>query len=232
MELTGRCLAGAPATFTWLAVLAVTTRMQREAGRERSKLLRSQSTNLNHLSEEPTRVLAASLFWLDGKSWWPYVPPFAAVLAPAERRLGTFRWLVVGCAAHVTGTYLGQGYLRWSIRAEQASPRLADAHDVGVSYFLLGVAGTLSAYLPRRHRTRVRAVGAAALAANAIVRPTFTEVGHLSAFLTGLALSPLATDREARPAVHLRRSAARGARHCSPSREVRPAGALAGVTAT
>jgi hypothetical protein len=193
------CLAGAPATFTWLAVLAATTRVQRAAGGSRSQLLRSQSTNLNRLSEEPTRVLAASLFWLDGKSWWPYVPAFAAVLAPAERRLGTFRWLVVGIAAHVAGTYLGQGYLRRSIRAEQAPPRLADAHDVGVSYFLLGVAGTLSAYLPRAHRGRVRGAAVAVLAANAITRPTFTEVGHLSAFLTGLALSPLAIDRERHP---------------------------------
>lgn len=199
MGVVGRCLSGAPATFTWLAVLAVTTRVQRAAGGSRSQLLRSQSTNLNHLSEEPTRVLAASLFWLDGKSWWPYVPPFAAVLAPAERRLGTVRWLVVGTVAHLTGTYLGQGYLRWSIRARQAPPRLADAHDVGVSYFLLGVAGTLSAYLPRRRRARVRAAAVGVLAANAMVRPTFTEVGHLSAFVTGLALSPLATDRDSHP---------------------------------
>lgn len=192
-------MAGAPATFMWLAVLAVTTRIQRSAGRARSQLLRNQSTNLNHLSHEPTRVLAASLFWLDGRQWWPYVPPFAAVLAPAERRLGTWRWLVVGTAAHVAGTYLGQGYLRRSIRAEQAPPRLADAHDVGVSYFLLGVAGTLTAYLPRRQRARVRAAAVAVLTANAVARPTFTEVGHLSAFVTGLTLSPLAVDRDSHP---------------------------------
>lgn len=194
-----RCLAGAPGTFLWLAVLAVTTRVQRAAGRERAQLLRSQSTNLNHLSQEPTRVLAASLFWLDGSTWWPYVPPFVAVLAPAERRLGTLRWLLVGTVAHVTGTYLGQGYLRRSIRAAQAPPRLADAHDVGVSYFLLGVAGTLSAYLPRRHRALARAAGLASLTGNAVARPTFTEIGHLSAFVTGLALSPLAVDRDRRP---------------------------------
>jgi hypothetical protein len=194
-----RSLAGAPATFLWLAVLAVTTRVQRAAGRERAQLLRSQSTNLNHLSQEPTRVLAASLFWLDGSRWWPYVPPFVAVLGPAERRLGTPRWLLVGAVAHVTGTYLGQGYLRRSIRAAQAPPRLADAHDVGVSYFLLGVAGTLSAYLSPRHRALARVSALAALTGNAVARPTFTEIGHLSAFVTGLALSPLAIDRDRRP---------------------------------
>ncbi|MGE2717726.1 rhomboid-like protein [Mycolicibacterium litorale] len=199
LNVVGRRLAGAPATFMWLMVLAFTTRVQRAAGRARTQLLHSQSTNLTHLSDEPTRVLAASLFWLDGSRWWPYVPAFVAVLAPAERRLGTLRWLVVGTAAHVAGTYLGQGYLRRSIRTAQAPPRLADARDVGVSYFLLGVTGTLSAYLPRRHRMRIRAAGLTLLTANAVIRPTFTEVGHLSAFVTGLALSPLATDRDRHP---------------------------------
>lgn len=194
-----RYVADAPATFGWLFVLAVTTRVQRSAGGQRAQLLRSQSTNLHHLSHEPTRVLAASLFWLDGRRWWPYLPPFVGVLAPAEHRLGSVQWLAVGVAAHVAGTYAGQGYLRWSIRARQAPPRLAEARDVGVSYFLLGVAGTLSAYLPVRHRRRVRAAALAVLTANTAVRPTFTEVGHLTAFVTGLSLSVLANGRERCP---------------------------------
>lgn len=189
----------APATFCWLLVLLATTRVQRDAGQERARLLASQSTNLNHLSNEPTRVLTASLFWLDGRRWWPYVPPFVAVLAPAERRLGTWRWSAVGLTAHVTGTYLGQGYLRWSIDKEKAPPKLANASDVGVSYFLLGVAGALSAYVPRRYRWACRGAAVGVLTVNAVVRPTFTEVGHLSAYLSGLALSPLAPDADRRP---------------------------------
>ena len=43
---------------------------------------------------------------------------------------------------------------------------------------------------------RARAAGVTLLTANAVARPTFTEVGHLTAYLTGLALSPLATDRD------------------------------------
>ena len=173
--------------------------MQRDVGHERNQLLRSQSTNLNHLSKEPTRVLTASLFWLDGRQWWPYVVPYVTVLAPAERRLGTWRWLAVGVAAHVVGTYLGQGYLRWSIDAEKAPPKLANASDVGVSYFLLGVAGALSAYVPKRYRWWCRGAAVAVLTTNVVVRPTFTEVGHLSAFLTGLASGPLAPGTERRP---------------------------------
>ncbi|WP_422749260.1 rhomboid-like protein [Mycobacterium sp. WMMD1722] len=194
-----RGVAQAPATFGWLLVLLVTTRVQRSAGHQRAQLLHSQSTNLHHLSNEPTRVLTASLFWLDGRRWWPYVLPYVAVLAPAERRLGTWRWSAVGLAAHVTGTYIGQGYLRWSISRDKAPPRLANARDVGVSYFLFGVAGMLSAYVPRRYRWACRGAAVTALTANVVIRPTFTEVGHLSAYLTGLALCPLAPDAQRRP---------------------------------
>jgi hypothetical protein len=125
--------------------------------------------------------------------------PFVTVLAPAERRLGTWRWCAAGAAAHVTGTYLGQGYLRWSIERAKAPQKLANASDVGVSYFLFGVAGVLSAYLPRQYRWPCRGAAVAVLTTNVVVRPTFTEVGHLSAYLTGLALGPLAPDRNRRP---------------------------------
>lgn len=189
----------APATYGWLLALLITTRVQRSAGRRRAQLLRSQSTNLHQLSKRPTRVLAASLFWIDGRRWWPYVVPYAAVLAPAERRLGSARWLAVGVTAHVVGTFVGQGFLRWSIQARRASPRLANARDVGVSYFLLGVAGALSAYLPARYRTAGQGAGVAVLALNAAVRPTFTEVGHLSAYLTGLLMTPLTPEADPYP---------------------------------
>jgi hypothetical protein len=140
-----------------------------------------------------------SLFWLDDRRWWPYVPVFVGVLAPAERRLRWWRWLLVGVAAHVVGTYLGQSYLRRSIRRGNAPRRLVDARDVGVSYFLLGVAGMLSGYVERPWRLRAQVGTVAALAGNVAVRPTFTEVGHLTAFLVGLAAVPLAPDRDGLP---------------------------------
>ena len=74
-----------------------------------------------------------------------------------------------------------------------------NARDVGVSYFVLGVAGTLSGYLERRWRSKCQVVALAGLAANGAARPTFTEVGHLTAFLVGLTAIPLAPDREQRP---------------------------------
>lgn len=195
-----RAAGGAPLSYTWLAILFVTTRIQQSAGRRKAKQIqRTNSTNLRRLEAEPKRVLAASLFWLDDRKWWPYVPAFVGVVAPAERRLRWWRWLFIGISAHVIGTYVGQTYLRLLIRRRKAPKRLVDARDVGVSYFLLGVAGALSGYVEPPWRTRSQAAAVAALTVNTIARPTFTEVGHLTAFTVGLAAAPLAPDRERLP---------------------------------
>ena len=195
-----RGVTSAPLTYAWLLVILITTRMQRSAGRRGSRRIqRSHSTNLRRLRDEPSRVLTTSLFWLDGRQWWPYAPVFVGIVAPAERRLRWWRWLLVGGAAHVIGTYVGQGYLRATIRMGRAPRRLVAARDVGVSYFVLGAAGALTGYARRPWRSRVQVVTAAALAGNVAVRPTYTEVGHLTAFLVGLAAIPLAPDRDVRP---------------------------------
>ncbi|OBB36517.1 rhomboid-like protein [Mycobacterium sp. 852002-51961_SCH5331710] len=195
-----RAVAGAPLSFLWLLVLLVTTRVQRSAGRRGSRRIqRRNSTNLRRLRSEPHRVLTTSLFWLDDHRWWPYVPVFVTVVAPAERRLRWWRWLLVGICAHVIGTYVGQSYLRLLIRKGRAPQRLENARDVGVSYFVLGVAGALSGYTRKQWRPGAQAVATLALAGNAAARPTFTEVGHLTAFLVGLAAVPLTPDRDSQP---------------------------------
>lgn len=192
-----RSFVSAPLTFAWLAILFITTRRQKRAGQKGSRRLqRRHSTNIHGLRSEPLRVLATSLFWLDGRQWWPYVPVFAALVAPAERRLRWWRWLLIGIVAHVVGTYRGQDHLRRRILSGDAPRRLVAARDVGVSYFVLGVAGTLSGYIPRSYRSHCQATGFAALLINAIVRPTHTEVGHLTSFIVGLAAIPLAPDRD------------------------------------
>ena len=195
MSVLVRAVASAPLTFVWLLVLFVTTRVQRSAGRGGSRRIQKRhSTNLRRLRDEPSRVLVTSLFWLDDRRWWPYVPVFVGIVAPAERRLGWWRWLFVGVSAHVIATYVGQSYLGRSIRKANAPRRLVHARDVGVSYFVFGVAGALSRYIERPWRSRCQVAGLGALTVNAAVRPTFTEVGHLTAFVVGLAAIPLAPE--------------------------------------
>jgi hypothetical protein len=197
LQTAVRAVRSAPLTFAWLMILFVTTRRQRSAGRRAARRIqREYSTNLRHLRARPLRNLASSLFWLDGLRWWPYVPVFVGVVAPAERRLRWWRWLLIGIAAHVVGTFVGQGYLRQSIRTGRAPRRLVNARDVGVSYFMLGVAGAFTGYVARQFRLPCQVAAVAALSANAVSRPTFTEVGHLTAFTVGLAAIPLAPDRE------------------------------------
>ena len=195
-----RGVASAPLSFAWLFVLFVTTRIQRLVGRRGSKRIqRRHSTNLRRLRTRPSRALTVSLFWLDDHNWWPYVPVFVGVVAPAERRLRWWRWLLVGFAAHVIATYVGQEFLRQSINTGRAPRRLVNARDVGVSYFLFGVAGALSGYVVRPWRSRCQLAAVVALSANVAVRPTFTELGHLTAFGVGLAAAPLVPNRDDAP---------------------------------
>jgi hypothetical protein len=181
-------------TIAWLLVLLATTRSQRRlTPRARRRILRRQSTNLDHLRQDPQRVLLTSLLWFDGAATRPYAPLSVLLLAPAERRLGSARWLATGLATHVGATYLSQGYLRRSIRRSRQPASATSARDVGVSYFMLGVAGRMTAELSPPWRSRSQVAGAAALVANVAITPTFDEVGHLSAFLIGLVAAALAT---------------------------------------
>jgi hypothetical protein len=61
------------------------------------------------------------------------------------------------------------------------------------------VGGALSGYVEPRWRAGCQAAVLAALICNVVLRPTFTEVGHLTAFLVGLAAIPVAPDRDRAP---------------------------------
>lgn len=194
-----RYVRSAPLTYTWLAVLLATTLVQHSlTARTLRTLLQSTSTNLHHLASDPLRVLLQSLLWIDGSYWWPYLLIFTVFLAPAERWLGHLRWAVVGLICHVGATYLGEGYLYWAIQKAAASPRLIDARDVGVSYFVVGIVGVLFYRVPRRWRWGYLGAAVLLIGGALILRTNFTSLGHLCALAIGLACYPLARGR--RPA--------------------------------
>jgi hypothetical protein len=141
----------APLTYSWLALLLVTTIIQHSIPvRRLYALLQKESTNLHHLASDPVRVLIQSLLWIDGQYWTPYLVVFTLFLAPAERWLGHLRWLLAGLVSHVGATYLSEAYLYWRIQEAVSSPRLIDARDIGVSYFVVGIVGC--AHLPHSAR--------------------------------------------------------------------------------
>jgi hypothetical protein len=200
VESVWRYVKSAPLTYTWLVVLLITTIIQHTMpARHLHALLQKESTNLHHLASDPIRVLIQSLLWIDGKYWWPYLIVFTLFLAPAERWLGHLRWLTVGLGCHLGATYLSEGYLYWRIQEAVSSPRLIDARDIGVSYFVVGIVGVLTYRIPRRWRWLYLLSALVVFGAVLAVKRDFTNVGHFSALLLGLACYPLTRSRRGEP---------------------------------
>ncbi len=201
MQKVWRYVKSAPFTYSWLVVLLLTTIAQRSIPVHRLHgLLQKDSTNLHHLASDPIRVLLQSLLWIDGKYWWPYLIVFTLFLAPAERWLGQLRWLLVGLVSHVGATYLGEGYLYWRIQEAASSPRLIDARDIGVSYFVVGIVGVLTYHIPPRWRWLYLIAALVVFGVSLAVKRDFTQLGHFSALLVGLACYPLARSPRREPA--------------------------------
>ncbi|MCB0940786.1 MAG: hypothetical protein KDB72_11210 [Mycobacterium sp.] len=193
-----RLVGTAPVTFSWLTVLFMTTAIQHVLPRlHLREVLHQNSTNLHHLAADPLRVLGTSLLWIDGYRWWPYFVAFCLFLVPAERWLGSRRFIVAGLTAHVVATYLSEGFLYWQIQEAAVSPKYLNARDVGVSYFVAGIVGLLTYRIARPWRWLYLLTALAWFGIGLAMSPTFTSVGHLSALLVGLALYPLSRGRAA-----------------------------------
>jgi hypothetical protein len=192
-----RFVRGAPLTYLWLVILLITTAMLHGLSKgERHSVLVHSSTNLSHLGKDPLHVLFYSLFFIDGRYWWPYLALFTLFLAPAEHWLGQWRWLTVGLTAHVAATYISEGVLYQEIQHHLASGKLIRATDIGVSYFLVGVMAVLAYRIVAPWRW-VYLVGLFGIFAAAIyLRPGFTAVGHFSAIFIGLCFYPMARRRD------------------------------------
>lgn len=191
-----RYVRSAPLTYAWLAVLLVTTIVQRQThGRQLHDLLVESSTNIHHLGTDPLYVLVTSLFWIDGRYWTPYLVLFSLILAPAERWLGQIRWLTVGLIAHVLATYISEGLLYLAIHDHLAPERLVHVRDVGVSYFLVGVGGVLAYRIVRPWRWVYLGAAFIYFGAALVSNINFTAIGHMSALLIGLCCYPLTRQR-------------------------------------
>lgn len=191
-----RFVRTAPLTYLWLTALLITTLMQPQQWRGLLHALQiHRSTNLRHLGADPLDVLFTSLFWIDGRSWTPYLVLFTLFLAPAEQWLGQMRWLTMGLTAHIGATYISEGALYIEIHNHLAPERMVNARDIGVSYFLFGVTAVLAYHItpPWRWVYLVVLVGVFAVAL--IINPGFTNIGHLAAIFIGLCFYPMVRRR-------------------------------------
>ncbi|MGW2251046.1 rhomboid-like protein [Kitasatospora sp. NPDC001660] len=186
----------APGTFVWLAILLVTTLViDRVSPRVAHHILERRSTNLHHLEVAPVQVLFSSALWIEGGGWFFYFVLYNVFHAPAERWLGTLRWLAVVVIAHVGATYLSEGVLYWAIRHGLSPHRAFYTLDVGVSYALAGVVAVLTYAFARPWR-HVYAAGVLVFYGYGLVQSRdFTSAGHVTAALLGLACRPLTRGR-------------------------------------
>ncbi|WP_455901818.1 rhomboid-like protein [Rhodococcus gordoniae] len=182
----------APGTYIWLGVLLVTSVVTRRlpAG-DLEVLLGNRSTDLHHPAEDPVRVLVSSAFRLAGGGWFTYFVVYTVFHVPAERWLGTFRWLCVVVTAHVGATYLSEGALYWAIRRGDAPASAVDTLDYGVSYALAGVVAVSTYRIARPWCSFYLAAVLAFYAVPLFVDLTFTAVGHFIAALLGRGCCPL-----------------------------------------
>lgn len=193
-------VSSAPLTCAWLVVLLVTTIVQRSASPEQlHHILVTRSTNLHHLTTDPLHVLFTSLFWLDGAYWLPYLLAFAIFHIPAERWLGSLRWLLVGLSAHVLATYISEGLLGLAIRDGVAGESMVHVTDVGVSYFLAGIVAVLTYRIATPWRWVYLAGVIVVYGAPLITALTFTAIGHFASVLIGLAFYPITRGRDTTP---------------------------------
>lgn len=187
-----RFVRASPATFTYLSILSVTTWVLVGASPAVvAALLENQSTNLHHLTRDPVRVLIRSAFWLSGYELLFFAALFLVVLAPAERWLGTPRWLIAFASGHVGATLLTSLWIWLAVRTGAAPASIENVVDVGVSYGFGAVAALFTYRLPRHWRPVWTGGLAAYVIGNILIGGDFTAYGHAAALLIGFALYPL-----------------------------------------
>ncbi|MER7186437.1 rhomboid-like protein [Streptomyces hyaluromycini] len=186
----------APGTYIWLAILFVTTVALHHMSQEfEQQFLRQRSTNIRELSDNPVRVLVASAMWIDGGHWLPYAFLYTVFHAPAERWLGTVRWLAVCVVAHVLATLISEGALLKGIHDGIAPHSAVNTLDIGVSYALAGVVAVLAYRIVTPWRYPYLAAVLLVYGLPLAESPAFTDLGHFVAALIGLGCYPLVRGR-------------------------------------
>ncbi len=189
MRVAGDWVARSPGTHIWLLVLAVTSGVIASVSPAiRQFLLHHNSTNLVHLRDHPIRVLFVSALWIETPTGFLlYFLLFQLIHAPAERWLGTLRWLVAVVVAHVGATLVSEQAVMLGIHYERLPRSMAHTVDIGVSYGLAGAVGVLTYLVPMPWRWGY-AVGVTGFFGWSVWSSrTFTDLGHFTALLLGFA---------------------------------------------
>lgn len=155
------------------------------------RVVLSSSTNVVNLRQHPPFVLVVSAFVEPSLAQLWIVLPLVWALGALQRRLGRAAVAVTVVLGHVGATLFVSTVLTAGIAKGRISLAEATATDVGVSYGLVAALGVLTAYAPARWRSRYRVGVTVVLLGVLLAARSFTDLGHLVAWGTGLALSVL-----------------------------------------
>ncbi|MFC6595919.1 rhomboid-like protein [Kitasatospora paranensis] len=207
LRAVARWIRSAPGTYAWLLILAATSFVVARMSPERLEwFLAKRSTNLDQLRDRPVHALVASAIWTEQAAFPFYFVMFTLFQAPVERWLGTRRWLTVALTAHILATLISQSVVAWGVDSGRLPANMADTIDVGVSYALAGVQGVLTYRFAPPWRLLYGGGLLVFYLVPLLVSHTFTDLGHFSAVLIGLAFRPITRGRPTwDPAAALRR---------------------------
>jgi len=170
-----------PFTFWYLVVLALTTLLLDFAKPSAvHRLLELSSTNAMNLQTHPIPVLFLSALWLEGSHWLIYALIFTVVIAPLERRIGSWWTVLVFASGHVLATLATELPVLWAIRAHLLPHNDGHLLDVGVSYGLAATAGALLLLLA----TPARWWATAALGAVILLAYLYMGLGDTDSIVT------------------------------------------------
>lgn len=159
-----------------------------QSAHERTAILQSSSTDLDHLQHVPWLVLPASSVW-SGNPIGYWVVVSLLCLGALELIGGPLRTLLTGFAAHVLATVVSEGIVAIRIASGELSSSARHLLDVGPSYV---VAACAAAVVTSSRAPRLVRVGCAlTMVPLAIDAFDLTEasqvaaVGHAVALLVG-----------------------------------------------
>lgn len=157
----------------------------------RDAVVRACSTNVHNLSQDRWSVLGTSMLVPDHRPSAAELTVLLAVLGTGELVLGPDGLLLVMTAGHCGASLLVYAGLRVGIARGWYGSGLLDPCDVGTSYAALAVAAALVRTLPAPVRGALLVALGGLVGAPLAGHPSFTDVGHLLAALTGLAAGAL-----------------------------------------
>ncbi|WP_152626943.1 rhomboid-like protein [Streptacidiphilus carbonis] len=188
----GRYYRGAPGTCLYLLILGANTfALVQMSPRFRKYFLFSHSTNLIELRHHPVKALISSAFWTETPSFAFWFLLFSLFHVPVERWLGTLRWLAVVPIAHVLATLVSEGAVSVLISMGKLPHSTTHTIDIGVSYGLSGSVGVLTWFFARPLRWWYLGAATVFFVLLFVVEWDFTNLGHLTAFLLGVACYPI-----------------------------------------